>query len=128
MSTQTQTATFLIFEADPVVRMDIQEMLLRSYKGWTVVIVGALEDLSQALEATRGPRIIIVSTDPDSFRPLVPMVKQAEIAGAVLITERPTENATFPELPLRVVSKPFKSAQLLDAVRSALEHLRSSPS
>lgn len=121
-------ATFVVFEEDPLVHMDIVDLLSRGFRDWPLVIVEALEQLPDVLAAIEGDRLIVTSADAGDILSLIAQatVRPRHLA-AVLITKG-TEAICSDLHWLSTVPHPFKSDQLLGAVETSLATLLGRPS
>jgi len=112
---------FIVVENDPLVLMDIRNMLMREFN----VLPLSLEtpaDLGDLLAVVGCPAVIIAACDLDVLRDQ--LAGSAASFSVVMIADKPK---TVVELPfgLVFVPPPFSADLLLKSVRSACAHLHS---
>ena len=120
-------ATFVVFEEDPLVHMDIVDLLSHGFRDWPLVIVEAIEQLPSALAAIEGHRIIVSSADADEILSLFAKAAVCPRNLAAVLIAKGTEAIRTELNWLSTVPHPFKSAQLLDAVKTSLATLLGRP-
>lgn len=118
---------FIIIENDPIVLMDLRDLILHEFER-LALCVDALEGLVDLLREIDGPAIIIGSCDPAEYVKTVHATDAHNTSSAaVLLSESDTLKDDFPT-GVNVLSSPFSSDSLLDSIKSAFAHLRSSRS
>lgn len=117
---------FIVVEDDPLVLMDIRDMLMREFNALPLSLE-TVKDLAELLSVVGRPAVIIASCNLETF---VDAVWGAVAAGppfsAVLISDPPREPVDL-AINVAFVPAPFSSDLLLDSVRSACAHLHSGP-
>ena len=128
MTENKAPATFVVYEEDPLVHMDIVDLLARGFCNWPLIVVDVLENLPEKLAAISGHKIIVTSANlKDIVSIAVKNADHTKNTAAVLISEGMGAVGCHP-VPLTLVPLPFKSEHLLDAVTRALESLLERPS
>lgn len=115
---------FIVVEDDPLVLMDIREMLIQEFNALPLSL-GTVRHLDELLAVVGRPAVVIASCGLDVFAGAVQgTISSALPLAAVLIAEPPKDVV---ETPINVgfVPPPFSSALLLETVMNACARLRS---
>lgn len=125
MRTNNADTTFLIFEGDPIVRMDIHEALVRQHACMNVRVIDSLDETISAISQAHNPCVVIGNVNPEMLDTLSTPIELHGDCGFVSLTDMPSA-VTSSAFPLEAVQRPFSTSTLLNAVQSVLESLHSS--
>lgn len=126
-SNDQQLPEFIVVEDDPLVLMDIRDMLMREFNALPLGLE-TVRHLDELLAVVGRPAVIIAGCSLDGFLGAIQdAVRQKLPLVAVLIAEKPEGAAELP-IDLTFVPEPFSSEFMLEAVKSACVRLQSIPS
>lgn len=104
--------TFVVIEPDPVVGLDLVEMLRSVYPKSDVVVLGSLLDASGRLQATGADACVLINSAAAADRSLATLRGVVVRGGRVVFIGR-KPNIDF---PATVVETPFTSAMIMNAL------------
>lgn len=127
MSDPQHLPEFVVVEDDPLVLMDIRDMLMREFNALPLGLE-SVRHLDELLAVIGRPAVVIAACSLDNFLDAVKdTVEQKLPMVAILIAEHPKDPVDM-QIDLTFVPQPFSSAQMLETVRSACARLQSLPS
>ena len=114
---------FIVVEDDPLILMDIRDMLMREFSALPLSLE-TVADLGELLSVVGRPAVIIAACSLGVF---LDAVRETVANGppfcAILIADPPREAVDLP-ISIAFVPSPFSSGLLLDSVKNACAHLR----
>jgi DNA-binding NarL/FixJ family response regulator len=104
--------TFIVIEPDPVVGLDLVEMLRSAHPKCDVVVLGTLLDALGRLQATGAGAFVLINSAAAADRSLA-MLRDVVVRGGrvVFIGRQPDI-----DFPATVVETPFTSAMIMNAL------------
>lgn len=121
------TPEFIVVEDDPLVLMDIRDMLMREF-GALPLSLDTVVGLGDLLSDVGRPAVVIASCALDDFmagvRNAVSDVKQF---SAVMLMDPPKDVVDLP-FSVTFLPSPFSSDLLMKSITTASAHLHSNPS
>ncbi len=104
--------TFVVVEPDPVVGLDLVEMLRSAYPRCDVVVLGSLLDALGRLQATGAGACVLINSAAVADRSLVMLHDVVVRGGRVVFIGRQPDI----DFPATVVETPFTSAMIMNAL------------
>lgn len=123
MTQNSSKPSFFVLEQDPFVREDIEQILASSFPGRPIMALRDFEELGNLSDRAQSAVVAVVSANAASLDAMRTAARGlTERIGLVIVSEV-QHVADDIELACHVVSRPFKSETMLNAVRIVLSRL-----
>lgn len=127
MIDKTLNPEFILLEDDPLVLMDIRDMILREF-GSLPLSLDTVAGLGDLLADIGGPVVVIASCAVEDLMAGVRnVVADVRHFSAVILMDPPKEVMDLPA-GITFLPPPFSSDLLMESITTASAHLRSNPS
>lgn len=104
--------TFIVIEPDPVIGLDLVDMLRSAHPRCDLAVLGSLADASGRLQAAAAGACVIVNSSAAAGRSLA-MLRDVVVRGGQIVF---IGNQPDIDFPAAIVATPFTSAMIMDAL------------